>query len=74
MDLGKLSDLSQRRVCLECGAQFETIAATKDRDEVSALAQFSDHTTVHNPTGAQWTEAHNRIQALKKKSGLVQPT
>lgn len=61
MDLGKLSELSEHRKCLVCGEKFDT-----DKDG-TALMKFSDHSTVHNPTGAQWTAAHNKIQAAKEK-------
>jgi DNA/RNA-binding domain of Phe-tRNA-synthetase-like protein len=61
MDLGKLSELSIRRVCQECGAVFET---TKEQ---TALEQFADHLTEHQPTVAQWTDAYNKIQASKEK-------
>ena len=69
MDLGKLRELSEHRICLQCGAEFRTIPATKDAPEVPALAQFSDHSTIHQPTGAQWVEAYDRIQARKKSAG-----
>jgi hypothetical protein len=62
MDLGKLRELSEHRVCKECGAEFHTKLATKDSPEIPALAQFCDHITEHQPTVAQWTEAHNKIQ------------
>jgi hypothetical protein len=58
MDLGKLTELSSHRVCNECGAEFETIPASKEEPEISALVQFSDHLTTHQPTLAQWTEAY----------------
>lgn len=63
MDLGKLRGLSERRVCGECGAEFET------NESQGALEQWSDHLTIHQPTGAQWAEAHLRIQAAQKRSG-----
>jgi len=66
MDLGKLSELSQRRVCGECGAEFET------NSELSAMQQFADHVAVHNPSPAQWAEAHKRIQAAKAKKGSTE--
>jgi len=61
MDLGKLAELSEHRKCLVCREEFDT-----DK-ESTALAKFSDHSTLHNPTGTQWTEAHNKIQAAKEK-------
>lgn len=63
MDLGKLNQLSHHRECKICGAEFET------NNEQSALEQFSDHTTLHNPTGGQWVGAHQLIQAGRGKSG-----
>lgn len=62
MDLGKLSELSMRRKCLECGAVFVT------NEEGTALAKYSDHSVIHQPTGAQWTEAYNKIQAGKERA------
>lgn len=69
MDLGKLRELSDHRVCKQCGAEFRSIPAKNNEAEVPALQQFSDHITIHQPTGAQWTEAYNKIQAGKQKSG-----
>lgn len=66
MDLGKLRELSDHRVCLECGAEFNTILATKDTPEQPAMAQWSDHLTIHQPTPAQWAVAHELIQAGKQ--------
>lgn len=56
MDLGKLRELAIRRECKECGAVFET---TK---ELSALEQFTDHLTEHQPTPGQWAEAYSKIR------------
>jgi hypothetical protein len=56
MDLGKLTELSSHRICNECGAEFETIQASKEEPEMPALAQFSDHLTTHQPTLARCTE------------------
>src|ERR1700690_4328205 len=50
------------RVCGICGAEFMDLPGSKDRAAVSALEQFSDHQTMHNPSPAQWGEAHRRIQ------------
>ena len=61
MDLGKLSKLSQRRECKECGAVFET------DEEGAALQKFSDHLTVHQPTAEQWAEAYEKIQKGKAR-------
>jgi hypothetical protein len=55
MDLGKLSELSNRRVCQECGAVFKT-------DEAGmALAKYADHSVIHQPTGEQWKKAYDTI-------------
>ena len=56
----------EKRVCGICGEVFEGIPAMKDHLEVTVLQQFADHTAVHNPTPAQWTEAYNRIQLAKE--------
>jgi hypothetical protein len=69
MDLGKLRNLSEHRTCQDCGAEFRTIPASKDgQQEQSALMQFSDHLTTHQPTGDQWATAHERIQAGKESA------
>lgn len=59
------------RVCRKCGAVFQEVAGTKERPAVTALEQFADHSTIHQPSPAQWVEAHNRIQEAKEtaKSG-----
>lgn len=62
MDLGKLSELSQWRVCKECGPGFEV------RKEESVLKQFSNHTIIHNPKPEAWVEAHRRIEAGKERA------
>jgi hypothetical protein len=56
------------RECGVCGAKFETILATKESPEVTALQQFSDHLAFHNPSPAHWAEAHKRIQAGKESA------
>lgn len=56
------------RVCGVCGAEFMDKPATKDLVALSALEQFSDHTTMHNPSPAQWGEAHRRILAGKERA------
>jgi hypothetical protein len=68
MDLGKLAELGSHRVCQVCGAEFYTIPAQKGEPEIPALVQFSDHITEHQPTGAQWTEAYNKIQRGKESA------
>jgi hypothetical protein len=66
MDLGKLEEISIHRVCQECGAEFWTKKV--EGQEVSALQQFSDHTTKHQMTPGQWTEAYNKIQSQREKA------
>jgi hypothetical protein len=61
MDLGELTEKAQYRKCHLCGAEFRT------NEQASALEQYSDHTTLHNPTGAEWAEAYRRIQAAREK-------
>ena len=56
------------RRCWECGAEFQEIPATKEKQAVTALEQFVTHTSVHNPSPAAWTEAHSRIQAGKESA------
>lgn len=67
MDLGKLSEMSEHRICKECGAEFRTIRVANE-PELSALMQFADHSTIHQPTLGQWTVAHNLIQAAKRST------
>lgn len=67
MDLGKLSELSHHRKCLECGAEFET------NEKETALQQFADHSRIHQPTQSQWTEAYNKIQAGKERAKHKDP-
>lgn len=62
MDLGKLDKLQNHRTCMACGAEFET-----DKDG-KALQKFSDHLTIHQPTGEQWTKAHRMIQSGKERA------
>jgi len=47
---------AESRVCGYCGAKFDDLPGKP------ALEQFSNHQASHNPSPAQWTEAHNRIQ------------
>jgi hypothetical protein len=68
MDLGKLSELSHHRKCQECGAEFETIPASKGEPEVPALQQFSDHLTSHQATPTQWGEAYSKIAAGRESA------
>jgi hypothetical protein len=56
------------RVCKECGVELHEIPKTKDSPAVSELEQFSDHTAIHNPSPAQWAEAHKRIEAGKERA------
>jgi len=66
MDLGKLEELSEHRVCRECGAEFWTETVGGERR--TALEQYADHSTEHQPTVAQWAEAYSRIQEGKRKA------
>ena len=54
--------------CVTCGAKFYEIPATKERQAISALEQFSDHVAKHNPSPAQWTEAYRRMQKAKEQA------
>lgn len=65
MKPGKYPVPGEKRVCGECGAEFREIPATKEKAAISALEQFSDHTAEHNPSPAEWAEAHKRIEAGK---------
>jgi hypothetical protein len=56
------------RVCGVCGEVFERIQAKGGNLEISALEQFSNHVTQHNPSPAQWLEAHRRIQSGREMS------
>ena len=60
----------KERVCGNCGAMFEDETDSKGNVKVTALEKFSDHQTEHNATGAQWTEAYNRIQASKQRASI----
>jgi hypothetical protein len=57
---------TDRRVCGLCGARFKDVVDGKGVVQVSMLEQFSDHQAEHNPTPAQWAEAHHRIQMAKE--------
>jgi len=50
------------RTCGYCGATF------RDLPGKPSLEQFSDHQATHNPSPAQWTEAHERIQKSKESA------
>lgn len=56
------------RVCATCGAEFQDEVDGKGIVLKPALAQFSDHLASHNPSPAQWAEAHSRIEAGKESS------
>ena len=64
MDLGKLEELSERRVCTECGVVF--LAG----EGLTAMQKFADHSARHGFTPAQWKIAHELIQAGKEKEKL----
>ena len=55
-----------KRECGVCGATFRNTENAKGEVLVSALEKFSDHQAIHNPSPAQWAEAHKRIQAGKE--------
>jgi hypothetical protein len=59
------------RVCQDCGAEFRT-ESEKGVEGLSAMQQFSDHTTKHNPNPAQWVTAHNRIRMGIQKTAAAQ--
>jgi len=50
------------RTCGYCGAKFEDLPGKP------ALEQFSDHQAKHNPSPAEWTEAHKRIQDARESA------
>jgi hypothetical protein len=56
----------EKRECGVCGAVFQEIPATKESRAVSALEQFLDHQAEHNPSPAQWSEAHSQIEQGKE--------
>ena len=55
------------RECGNCGAEFQDETDAKGVVVKSALEQFSDHQSSHNPSPGQWAEAHKRIEAGKEK-------
>jgi len=56
---------AEKRICADCGTVFSDTVNSKGDIQVSALEKFSDHQAEHNPSPAQWSEAHKRIQAAK---------
>jgi hypothetical protein len=63
MDLGeKLREISQRRTCKVCGAVFET------NENETALVQFAEHSTIHNPRPEQWAKAYDLMQEAREKA------
>ena len=56
----------EKRVCGMCGAEFRDTVDKNGNVQVSMLEKFSDHQAEHNATAAEWTEAYNKIQALKQ--------
>ena len=56
------------RICGVCGEEFRDEVNGKGEVTKPALYQFSDHVAFHNPSPAQWVEAHKRIQEAKEKS------
>lgn len=53
--------VSWGRECGMCGKRFKN--KMEEGKEITALDQFSEHMREHNPSPAQWTEAHQKIQA-----------
>ena len=51
------------RRCNTCGAEFQDLPGKP------ALEQFSDHQAKHNPSPAEWTEAH---QPNPKRPGVCE--
>ena len=64
MDLGKLAEMSEYRVCQECGEEFHTIETKEEK--LTAMQQFCDHIASHQPTMAQWTNAYHIIRFGKE--------
>jgi hypothetical protein len=60
----------EKRVCGRCGAEFRDEVNQKGEVVVSALEKFSDHQAEHNPSPAQWAEAHRRISAAKQAKDM----
>jgi hypothetical protein len=56
------------RTCGVCGEKFEDVVDAKGNVTNPSLAQFSDHQAFHNPSPAQWAEAHKRIEAGKERA------
>jgi len=50
------------RTCGVCGARFKD---SQGQVVQSALEKFADHQAEHNPTPAQWAEAHDRIRLAR---------
>ncbi len=66
MDLGKLSRMSEHRVCKECGEEFKTVSTKTET--VTAMQQWADLISVHQPTPAQWAEAYKRIRENRSQA------
>jgi hypothetical protein len=64
MDLGRLVELSERRICPVCLAIFWT-----ERDR-SALQRIAEHLIEHQPSPEQWAVAYQRIQERKTKKSF----
>jgi hypothetical protein len=56
------------RTCGVCGKKFQDREARGVQLAMTALDQFADHMTDHNPSPAQWGTAHDRIQAVKERA------
>ena len=57
----------EKRVCGVCGAEFRDKKDRAGNVVESTLNQFADHQASHNPSPAQWAEAHKRIEAGKNR-------
>jgi hypothetical protein len=50
------------RVCGICGKEIQ------GDEEKTTLEKFADHQSFHNPSPAQWAEAHKKIEAGKERA------
>jgi hypothetical protein len=53
------------RLCLHC--DWKSRKPTSDNPEESELSQFARHSATHNPSPAQWSDAHQRILAQRPR-------
>jgi hypothetical protein len=59
----------EHRICVHCGSEFKTMPGIEG---MSAMQQFTDHMSFHNPSPAKWAEAHKRIQEGKQMAKSAQ--